>query len=113
MQSVDADLFEIQRYASSEGYSRVITFRSKNLLRDENRLLKVFKLNSFLYFREANFSLAQNLFNPNGYIAFKKIHSILEGKAKFAYSSTFKMIELELDQEIGSNISKIRYIKEG
>lgn len=112
MKVTDADINEILNYSSQKKVNRVLIFHSNHLLRDEKRLLKIFKSNSFLYNREANFSLAHNLFNENGYIRKKKIESILSGEAKFAYDSTFRMIELELDQVIGSNISTIRYVKE-
>lgn len=97
-------------YAKQEGVERVIVFISKNLSRDEKRLLKILKLNSFLYYREANFYYAQNLFNPTGYIRKEKLTDILEGKAKLSSESTFRMIELEMDREINSNLIKIRYV---
>ncbi|MBK7057607.1 MAG: hypothetical protein IPH52_21660 [Leptospiraceae bacterium] len=97
-------------YAKQEGFERVIVFISKNLSRDEKRLLKILKLNSFLYYREANFYYAQNIFNPTGYIRKEKLTRILEGKAKPSSESTFRMIELEMDREISSNLIKIRYV---
>lgn len=105
-----SDSSTIMEYAKQEGFERVIVFISKNLSRDEKRLLKILKLNSFLYYREANFYYAQNLFNPTGYIRKEKLTEILEGKAKLSSESTFRMIELEMDREIDSNLIKIRYV---
>lgn len=105
-----SDSASIMEYAKQEGAERVIVFISKNLSRDEKRLLKILKLNSFLYYREANFYYAQNLFNSTGYIRKEKLTGILEGKAKLSSESTFRMIELEMDREINSNLIKIRYV---
>ncbi len=105
-----SDSSTIMEYAKQEGSDRVVIFISKNLERDEKRLLKILKLNSFLYYRDTNFYYAQNLFNPTGYIRKQKLNEILEGKAKLSSESTFRMIELEMDQEIGSNLIKIRYV---
>ena len=68
-----SDSSTIMEYAKQEGFERVIVFISKNLSRDEKRLLKILKLNSFLYYREANFYYAQNIFNPTGYIRKEKL----------------------------------------
>ena len=105
-----SDSATIMEYAKQERINRVIVFLSRHLQRDEKRLLKILKLNSFLYYRDANFYYAQNLFNPTGYIRKEKLNQILEGKAKLSSESTFRMIELEMDQEIGSNLIKIRYV---
>lgn len=105
-----SDSSTIMDYAKQEGIERVIVFISKNLQRDEKRLLKILKLNSFLYYRDTSFYYAQNLFNPTGYIRKERLNQILEGKAKLSSESTFRMIELEMDQEIGSNLIKIRYV---
>lgn len=110
LKNTSSDSASIMEYAKQEGFERVIVFISKNLGRDEKRLLKILKLNSFLYYREANFYYAQNLFNPTGYIRKEKLTRILEGKAKLSSESTFRMIELELDREINSNLIKIRYV---
>lgn len=111
LKSFQSNTTTILEYAKQEGIDRVLVFYSKHLLRDEKRLLKAFKLNSFLYYRDANMYNAQNLFNPNGYIHKKRLESLLLGKAKFVSESTMKMIELEIDQEIGSNLTKISYIQ--
>lgn len=110
IQSTQMEPSFILEHAKKENINRVIIFTSNHLLRDEKRLLKIMKLNSFLYYREANFYLAQNLYNPTGYMRKEKLETILKGKGKFAYESTFRMIKLELDQELGSNLTKIRYI---
>ncbi|MCB1178193.1 MAG: hypothetical protein KDK36_11480, partial [Leptospiraceae bacterium] len=112
-QTTDSNINQILEYAKENDWSRVIIFKSNHILRDENRLLKIFKMNSFLNLRDTNVFYASNLFNSNGYIREPKLNKILEGKARYSSDSTFKMITLELDQEINSNLTRIKYIKEG
>ncbi|MCB1157097.1 MAG: hypothetical protein H7A25_09460 [Leptospiraceae bacterium] len=112
IKSVNESLSQILKYSEEKGLHRILVFNSAHILRDEKRLLKIFRANSFLYNREANFSLAHNLFNETAYIRKGRLNAILQGKAKLAYDSTFRMIELELDQTLGSKLSTIRYISE-
>lgn len=112
LKSTGSDNSKILEFAKAEKLERVIVFHSRNLLRDEKRILKIMKMNSFLYNRDTNLHHAGNLFNPNGYIRKNKLKMILNGKARLCSPSTFQMIELELDQEFSSNLVTIKYVKE-
>lgn len=53
LKNTSSDSSTIMEYAKQEEFERVIVFISKNLSRDEKRLLKILKLNPFLYYSEA------------------------------------------------------------
>ena len=112
LRSTGSEIPKIIEFAKNEKLERVIIFHSKNLLRDEKRLLQIMKMNSFLYNRDANLHYAGNLFNPTGYIRKNKLEMVLKGKARLSSPATFLMIELELDQEFSSNLVTIKYVKE-
>ncbi|MEM7181561.1 MAG: hypothetical protein AAF518_11655 [Spirochaetota bacterium] len=88
--------------------SRLLVFHANNLVRDYQRILKIFKLNSFLCYREINFAHAANLYIPNGFIRQKKVDSLLQGKGKEVNDFTFKALELELDKKL--NETPVHYI---
>ncbi len=112
LKSTGSDISKILEFAKNEKLERVIVFNSNDLLRDEKRILKIMKMNSFLYNRDTNLYYAGNLFNPTGYIRKNKLDMVLKGKARLCSPSTFRMIELELDQEFSSNLVTIKYAKE-
>lgn len=110
IEQTSSDVRRIIKYAREEKAARAIVFGSVNLIEDAQRIIKIFKLNSFLFQREANLSLAQNLFNSFGFIKKKTLSLILEAKAKHVNDSTFKVIQLLQDDNFESNITTIQHI---
>ncbi len=111
IQLTDSDITGILEYSKLENMNRIIIFNSKNILQDENRLLKIWKMNSFCSFRERNIFYSSNLFNRNGYLTEKKISQILQGKARYSSQATLEKIPLELDREFDSNLIRIKFTK--
>ncbi|MBK8398244.1 MAG: hypothetical protein IPL26_23760 [Leptospiraceae bacterium] len=111
-EQTSSDLKQIIQYSREEKASRCVIFSSSNLIEDFQKVIKVFKMNSFLFLREANLSLAQNLFNPFGFIKKKTVTAIMEAKAKHVNDSTFKVIELLQDVDFESNLTVIRHISQ-
>ncbi len=112
IEQTSSDVKQILQYSREEKSSRSIIFSSNNLIEDFQRVIKILKLNSFLFLREANLSLAQNLFNPFGFIKKETLTAILEAKAKHVNDSTFKVIELLQDEDFESNLTVIRHISQ-
>lgn len=112
IEQTSSDIKQIIQYSREEKSSRSIIFGSSNLIEDFQRVIKVFKMNSFLFLREANLNLAQNLFNPFGFIKKKTVTAIMEAKAKHVNDSTFKVIELLQDVDFESNLTIIRHISQ-
>lgn len=109
IQLTNSEIPDILEFAKINDWDRVILFKSKDILQDENRILKIWKMNSFLGVREKNPFYSSNLFNRNGYVRNKKISQILQGKARYISQSTLSKIPLELDQELDSNLVRIKY----
>lgn len=112
IEQTSSDVKQILQYSREEKASRSIIFNSNNLIEDFQRVIKILKLNSFLFLREANLSLAQNLFNPFGFIKKETLSAIMEAKAKHVNDSTFKVIELLQDVDFESNLTVIRHISQ-
>lgn len=58
IESTNSDLNQIQSYARSKNASRIIVFEVDNPIEDFVSLMKILKMNSFLFNRDASFSLA-------------------------------------------------------
>lgn len=98
---------DIIKHAEQNNITRVLIFSTIDLVADYLELLKIFKLNSFLSYREMNSSLSPELYSKYGFIRNKRIGNIFQGKGKGIGRYTFEAFELLLDKEIGSNLTYI------
>ncbi|MCP5502605.1 MAG: hypothetical protein H7A25_22090 [Leptospiraceae bacterium] len=102
----------IINYSKSKKITRILVFNSIDLVSDYMEILKIFKLNSFLSYREMNIFQSTNLYSNNGFIRNKTINRLFEGKGKGKGIGkyTFEALELSIDMEVNSNLSYINKI---
>ena len=75
---------------------------------DFSELVKIFRLNSFLYQRVTNPRLADQLYFRAGFISEKKLNRMLSGKGRSVFSETFSIMEIILDKDFVNNVDTIR-----
>ena len=100
----------ILQYSKEQKADRLIVFKSSNIVDNYLRIIKILKLNSFMYRRELNANLSSNLYSPAGFIQNKKLNMLLKGKGKSVSDTTFKILQLVFDQELHSNLVTIQHI---
>ncbi|MEM7179651.1 MAG: hypothetical protein AAF518_01980 [Spirochaetota bacterium] len=100
----------ILEYAKKQKITRILLFQSIDLVSDYFKLVKIFKLNSFLANREMNTHQSSNLFADNGFIRNKRIDKLFQGKGKAVNRFTFQALDLILDRELDSNVAYINKI---
>jgi|GEM_PF-2920873 len=98
----------IVQSVKSENTNRLLIFKSTDLVGDFAELVKIFRLNSFLYQRIANSRLADQLYFRAGFISEKKLNRMLLGKGRSIFSETFRIMEIILDKDFVNNVDTIR-----
>jgi hypothetical protein len=98
----------IVQSVKSENTNRLLIFKSTDLVGDFSELVKIFRLNSFLYQRIANSRLADQLYFRAGFISEKKLNRMLLGKGRNVFSETFRLMEIILDKDFVNNVDTIR-----
>lgn len=99
----------ILQYSKEQKADRLIVFKSSNIVDNYLRIIKILKLNSFMYRRELNANLSSNLYSPAGFIQDKKLNMLLRGKGKSVSDTTFKILQLVFDKELNSNLVTIQH----
>lgn len=98
----------IVQTVKSENTNRLLIFKSTDLVGDFSELVKIFRLNSFLYQRIANSRLADQLYFRAGFISEKKLNRMLLGKGRSIFSETFRLMDIILDKDFVNNVDTIR-----
>lgn len=98
----------IVQSVNSENTNRLLIFKSTDLVGDFSELVKIFRLNSFLYQRVTNPRLADQLYFRAGFISEKKLNRMLSGKGRSVFSETFSIMEIILDKDFVNNVDTIR-----
>lgn len=107
----NSSIKEIIQYADENRVSRVLVFPTHKLVDDYLKIVKIFKLNSFLSCRELNELHSPNLYSRTGFIRKKKVTKMLKGKGRAVSKFTFRTLELELDKRLDK--APVHYIRTG
>jgi hypothetical protein len=98
----------IVQSVKSENTSRLLIFKSNDLVGDFSELIKIFRLNSFLYQRFAKPRLVDQLYFRAGFISEKKLNRMLLGKGRGVFAETFRLMQIILDKDFANNVDTIR-----
>ncbi|MEM7184513.1 MAG: hypothetical protein AAF518_26690 [Spirochaetota bacterium] len=104
---------EIESYAKGQKSERLLVFSSYDLVNHYSKLLKIFRLNSFLYNRLTNLELCENLFLNSGYIRKGKLDAVLDGEGRSVSENTFQYIEPVLDVDYAKDVTRIHRVRQG
>lgn len=92
----------------SENVNRLLVMQSKDMIGDFSELVKIFRLNSFLYQRLTKARLADQLYFRAGFISEKKLDRMLTGKGRSIYAETFQIMDIILDKDFTKNVDNLR-----
>ena len=113
LEYTNSSIKEIESYAKRQGAERLVVFSCYDLVAHYNKLIKIFRLNSFLYNRLTNLQLCENLFLNSGYIRKGKLDAVLDGEGRSVSENTFQYIEPVLDVDYAKDVTRIHRVRQG